>query len=162
MPKRDPTASQMGPPRGHFSTIWLSFLRIPLSLVFGTRFQFPWISKNSENCNTVGLLCMAPRPAEAPWQVASWCDEASSRRQVVLTVCVGKAWWPNCATVLRFSLGLMYRACKLTRGEGEDDRTENKPKIRKVVFYRRCSPVLERPLAAQVELDGQVSGLAAS
>ena len=116
----------------------------------------------SEKCSTVGLFCMAPRPAEAPWQVASWCDEASSRRQVVLTVCVGKAWWPNCATVLRFSLVLMYRACKLTRGEGEDDRTENKPKIRKVACYRRFSPVLERQLAAQVELDGQLSGLAAS
>ena len=101
---------------------------------------------------------MAPRPAEAPWQVASWCDEASSRRQVVLTVCDGKAWWPNCATVLRCSLVLMYRACKLTRGAGEDDRTENKAKIRKVVFYRRFSPVLERPRAAQVELDGQVNG----
>ena len=116
----------------------------------------------SEKCSTVGLLCMAPRPAEAPWQVASWCDEASSRRQVVLTVCVGKAWWPNCATVLRFSLVLMYRACKLTRGAGEDDRTAKRPTNQTVEFYRTCSRVLERLLAAQVELDGQLNGLAAS
>ena len=79
----------------------------------------------------------APQTAEAPWQVASSCEKAISSSEVVLTLCVGKAWWPNCATVLQFSLVLMCRACKLTRQESEGDRTEKRRKHRHVVAYRR-------------------------
>ena len=122
------------PRRLHNVRKHIVFLHRKASLTCKTRVELDvgrlggYPRRPSEKCSTVGLFCMAPRPAEAPWQVASWHYEGSTRSQLVLTLCVGKPWRPKCATVLQCSLVLTYRACKVPRQEGEDDSTENRPK----------------------------------